>query len=196
MDSRCGTEVSAASSNEAGHAQKIPPRIIILDVETTGLSPRNGDKVVELAALELWNGVTVGRTFHTLVNPGRPIPAPASAIHGISNADVRDAPSFEQIVAPFAAFISDRATQVWAHNAAFDRRFITSEFDQAHAAFENEFVCSVGFFRRRLMGRVPNFRLSTIAELAGYQWTGRGAHSALEDCRALAHSIARLGFEH
>src|SRR5262249_44167342 len=78
----------------------------VLDVETTGLNPKLGDRICEIALLKTRNTETLA-TFHTLVNPGRPISPAASAINNISDAMVKDAPSFAAIAPEILAFTQD-----------------------------------------------------------------------------------------
>ncbi|MBV9103382.1 MAG: DNA polymerase III subunit epsilon, partial [Candidatus Eremiobacteraeota bacterium] len=101
-----------------------PARVVVLDTETTGLS--NSSRIVELAALEVepLSG-RVLRRLHHLVNPGMPIPAAATKIHGLRNTDVANKPVFAEIAQELADFV--RGATIAAQNATFDRRMLESE---------------------------------------------------------------------
>ncbi len=105
-------------------------RFIMLDTETTGLSPANGDKMVEIGAIEMCGRkVNPDGVFHHYIHPGRDIPDEVVRIHGIDNNKVKDCPSFADIAPQFLAFI-DGATLV-IHNAPFDLGFIMNELAEA-----------------------------------------------------------------
>jgi DNA polymerase-3 subunit epsilon len=105
-------------------------RLIMLDTETTGLSPFSGDRIVEIGAVEVVHrSLEQTRNFHHYVNPGRPIPDEVVRIHGISDAHVQDKPGFADIAGEFLEFI-DGATLV-IHNAPFDLGFIMNELSLA-----------------------------------------------------------------
>ncbi len=100
-------------------------RELCLDIETTGLNPKEGHKIIEIACVELVNKVKTGNFFHTYVNPRRDVPQEAFAIHGISTDFLKDKPIFDHVVHKFLDFIKD--TPVVIHNAAFDTKFINYE---------------------------------------------------------------------
>lgn len=100
-------------------------REICLDIETTGLDPREGHKIIEIACVELVNKVKTGKFFHSYVNPRRDVPQEAFRIHGISTEFLQDKPIFDHVVYKFLDFIKD--TKIIIHNAAFDTKFINHE---------------------------------------------------------------------
>lgn len=100
-------------------------REICLDIETTGLNPHDGHRIVEIACIELINKVKTNNFFHTYVNPRRDVPQEAYAIHGISTEFLQDKPIFDHVVNRFLDFIKD--TKVIIHNANFDTKFINYE---------------------------------------------------------------------
>ncbi len=103
-------------------------REIVFDTETTGLDCK-ADRIIEIGGVELVNRFPTGRTFHAYINPqGRSVHAEALAVHGISDADLADKPTFEAIAGDFVAFIDGAA--LVAHNAGFDMGFINAEFDR------------------------------------------------------------------
>ena len=104
-------------------------RQIVLDTETTGLEPSQGDRVIEVAAVELVNLLPTGATFHRLVDPERDIPTEATRVHGFTNGDLAGKPKFAEIVDELIAFLGD--SPVIAHNAPFDFGFLDVEFTRA-----------------------------------------------------------------
>ncbi len=100
-------------------------RKILLDLETTGLSHKNGDKIIEIAAIELHDDHLIGKEYHRYINPKRSIPKEATAVHGIKDMDVANSPTFADISDEFLKFIGDSA--IIAHNATFDMGFINAE---------------------------------------------------------------------
>lgn len=104
-------------------------RKIILDVETTGFSYADGDKVVEVACVEFFNDTDFGKEFHYYINPQRNIPDESARIHGITNQKVENSPIFKDIAQQLVDFIAD--SPIIAHNAEFDRGFINGELKDA-----------------------------------------------------------------
>ncbi len=100
-------------------------REIILDTETTGLSPKSGDKIIEIGCIEIINRVETGNVFHTYINPERDIPYAASKIHGITDEKVANKPTFANIADDFLEFIKD--SNIVIHNASFDIGFLNHE---------------------------------------------------------------------
>ena len=82
-------------------------REIVLDTETTGLDPATGDRIVEIGAIELWNHLPTGKTFHKYLNPERNMPEEAQAVHGLTEEFLKDKPVFAQIADDFLEFIKD-----------------------------------------------------------------------------------------
>ncbi|MEO6379403.1 MAG: exonuclease domain-containing protein, partial [Caulobacteraceae bacterium] len=106
-------------------------REIVLDTETTGLDPRTGHRVIEIACIEVEDLLPTGRHFHRYINPGREIDPEAERVHGISLKFLADKPAFDapEICDEFLDFVGD--AQLVAHNAPFDRGFINSELERA-----------------------------------------------------------------
>ncbi len=100
-------------------------REIVMDTETTGLEPKDGHRIVEIGAIELLNHVPTGNVFHEYINPRRPMPAEAFAVHGISDGDLADKPPFEDLAQKFMDFIGDAVLVI--HNAPFDVKFLNFE---------------------------------------------------------------------
>lgn len=100
-------------------------REIVLDTETTGMDPDQGDRLVEIGCVELINQIPTGRTYHQYINPERDVPADAVAVHGLTNAFLAGYPTFAEVVDAFLEFIGDDKLVI--HNAAFDVKFLNAE---------------------------------------------------------------------
>src|SRR6185437_10851135 len=107
-------------------------REIVLDTETTGLSPEQGHRVVELGCVELLNRIPTGATFHAYLNPERDMPAEAFAVHGLSAEFLRDKPRFIEVADAFIEFIGDAPLVI--HNAGFDHNFLCAELKRVDRA--------------------------------------------------------------
>ncbi|MBA4070629.1 MAG: hypothetical protein C0497_02160 [Gemmatimonas sp.] len=173
-------------------------RFVVVDVETTGTSHGRGDRVTEVAAVVVDEGaITEG--FQTLVNPGRPIPWRVTALTGISDAMVADAPRFEEIADDLARVLAERTFV--AHNAPFDWGFLGMEFARAGlpGALHGMPLCTVRL-ARRLLAHLPRRNLDSVALHYGVPIENR--HRALGDARATAlilrgllHDLERQGVE-
>lgn len=117
-------------------------REIVLDTETTGFEPAEGHRIVEIGAVELYNHLPTGRTWHQYINPERPMPKEAFEVHGIGHdildppgqpvpggVTLRDKPVFARIGRAFLDFVGD--AQLVIHNAAFDMKFLNFELERA-----------------------------------------------------------------
>ena len=154
---------------------------LALDFETTGLDSTIG-RVVEIGAIRFRlgsEGCVEEAALACLVDPGMPIPRQASAIHGISDEDVKGAPAFREIV-PALLAIADGAVIV-AHNVRFDLSFLDAELSRIGAARpEAKVEDTVGLSRRAFPGRA-SYRLGAIASALGID--AGSAHRALDDAR-------------
>ncbi len=104
-------------------------RQIVLDTETTGLDPRQGHRVIEVAAIEL-NGRSISeRSFHRYINPEREIDAGAAEVHGLTLERLQNEPKFAEIAPAFLEFI--RGAELVIHNAPFDVGFLNKELELA-----------------------------------------------------------------
>ena len=97
-------------------------RLIVLDTETTGLSPENGDRILELGCVELMHRKLTGRNFHYYINPERDSHEEALNVHGITTDFLQDKPKFAQIVDEFLKYVN--GADVIIHNAPFDLGFL------------------------------------------------------------------------
>jgi len=165
-------------------------RAILFDTETTGLDPRSGDRVIEIAALELVNEIPTGRHFHALVDPERDIPEDATRVHGITALHLRGKPRFAEIATELLEFFGD--CPLIAHNAAFDFAFLDAEFfrlslPRLDAA---RMVDTLALAKGRFPG-LPN-SLDALCRRFGIDLSARTAHNALLDCRLLADVYMEL----
>jgi DNA polymerase-3 subunit epsilon len=154
---------------------------IVLDFETTGLSPAQGDRAIEIGAVRLRDGVVVDR-FQSLMHPGMRISSFIEGYTGISNSMLADAESCEVVMQRFVDFAGD--SNFVAHNASFDRRFLEAEYSRIGCAHSNNFACSM-LAARRLCPDVPNHRLGTLVECLALPNDGT-FHRALADAEMTA----------
>ncbi|MCB1386643.1 MAG: DNA polymerase III subunit epsilon [Nitratireductor sp.] len=166
-------------------------REIIFDTETTGLRPEEGERVIEIGAVEFVNRTATGRTFHHYINPeGRKVDPGAYAVHGISNEQLADKPSFADLAEEFLEFI-DGADLV-AHNAAFDINFINHEFARIGIApVDPGRVVDTLTIARRKHPMAQN-SLDRLCERYGIDNRHRTLHGALLDAQLLAEVYIEL----
>lgn len=150
--------------------------VVVLDFETTGISPGQGDRAIEIGAVRLADGQIVER-FQSLMDPGRRISGFIESYTGISNAMVQSAPPCAEVMADFADFIGD--ANLVAHNASFDQRFLDAELARIGRDYGGDFACSM-LIARRLFQEAPNHKLGTLVDYTGLSGDGR-FHRALYD---------------
>jgi DNA polymerase-3 subunit epsilon len=154
-------------------------REVILDTETTGLDPAGGDRIVEIAALELFNGSITERKFHAYINPERDMPDSAFKVHGISQDFLSDKPVFDSIADLFIEFIGQDV--IVAHNAEFDIKFLNAELERVgRAPIDNARVVDTLTLARRKHPGVSN-SLDALCTRYGIDRTRRSKHGALID---------------
>lgn len=165
-------------------------RQIVLDTETTGLDPRSGDRVIEVAAVELLNLLPTGAAFHCVIDPERDIPADATRIHGFSNADVAGKPKFGEIAEAMLEFIGD--APIIAHNAPFDFGFLDAELRRIGRPplGQARMIDSLMLAKDRFPG-MPN-SLDALCRRFGIDNSMRSSHNAILDCRLLAQVYLEL----
>ena len=160
-------------------------RLIMLDTETTGLSPKNGDRMVEIGAVEVVHRkVNPANTFHHYINPERHIPEEVVRIHGIDDARVKDRPTFAAIADDFLDFIHGATLVI--HNAAFDLGFIMNElhlFDKP--GIEHVPVIDTLELARKRHPQQRN-NLDALCDRYGIERGHRELHGALLDSELLA----------
>lgn len=163
-------------------------REVILDTETTGYSKGNVSKshrIVEIALVELEDGVETGKIFHSYVNPHMKITSKAERIHGISDAFLIGKPAFSSIVIDLLAFIGD--SPIVIHNAAFDTAFLDKEFNLLKPSLQPKCVFHVVDTLTMARQMFPGERndLSSLAKKYSIH-INRDKHGALTDCKILA----------
>ncbi len=149
---------------------------IVFDFETTGHSPLQGDRPIEVGAVKIENDRIVDR-FQSLMNPDFTISSTIEAITGISNELVMQALPCEEVMEAFYAFIGN--APLVAHNAAFDLSFLDAELERLGLHRENEVACSL-LISRRIFQDAPNYKLKTLVEYCGI-FSNDVFHRALED---------------
>jgi DNA polymerase-3 subunit epsilon len=164
-------------------------REIVLDTETTGLDPREGHRIVEIACIELVHHVPTGRSFHRYVDPGRDVPEDARAVHGLSAEFLAGQPSFAAIVDELLAFIgSDRLVM---HNAEFDLAFLNAELARlGRPPLDGAHVDTLSLARRRFPGAPAS--LDALCRRFAIDLSDREKHGAEIDCRLLAAVYVEL----
>jgi DNA polymerase-3 subunit epsilon len=155
--------------------------LIILDFETTGLSPNMGDRAIEIGAVKLENG-KVTEQFQALMNPGRPVSSFIEDYTGITNEMLSKAAPCEEVMTEFADFIQGQ--NLVAHNASFDKRFLDNELQQISSNYDGQFACSL-LVSRRLYQSAPNHKLGTLINYKGIASSG-SYHRALYDAQMTA----------
>ena len=162
-------------------------RIVVLDTETTGLSTREGHRIIEIGCVELINRRLTGKRFHTYLNPERKIDDGAIAVHGISNEFLDDKPLFKQVSAEFIAFIKN--AELVIHNAPFDVGFINNELSllEDHAITIADFCLvfdTLVYARKKHPGQRNS--LDALCKRYGIDNSHRELHGALLDAEILA----------
>jgi len=165
-------------------------REIVLDTETTGLSPAEGHRVVEIGCIELRNHVPTGQTFHCHVNPEMAMPSAAFEVHGLSDQFLADKPKFAAVADPFLDFIADSPLVI--HNAAFDMAFVNAELARLKRTPvpDSRAIDTVALARRKYPGAPAS--LDALCRRFGIDNTHRTVHGALLDAGLLAEVYLEL----
>jgi len=162
-------------------AHKSANSLVVLDFETTGLSPDKGDRAIEIGAVRIVDGV-IGEQFQALMNPGRRVSPFIEDYTGISNEMLAQAAPCSQVMNEFCDFIGD--DNLLAHNASFDQKFLEHELGFINRHYSGEFTCSL-LAARRLITDAPSHSLGNLVkhqELAG----DGSFHRALFDAQMTA----------
>jgi DNA polymerase-3 subunit epsilon len=164
--------------------------LVVFDTETTGLEPSRGDEVVQIAGIRVVNGrVLRGEVFDSYVDPGRPIPAVASRVHGITDDMVRGADRIDRVLQRFHGFVGDAA--LVAHNAAFDMKFLVRDGAKCGLVFDAPVLDTV-LLAAHLFGSTDNLTLDALAARFGVVIDAQDRHTALGDSVATALVLVRL----
>jgi DNA polymerase III subunit epsilon len=165
-------------------------REIVFDTETTGLDPTNGDRIVEIGCVELFNHIPTGKTFHRYVNPERPMPIEAMQVHGLDDKFLADKPVFSKIAAELTAFLGD--APMIAHNAEFDLAFLNAEFARCgHPGIAAARIIDSLMLARRKHPAGPN-SLDALCARYFVDSSRRSLHGALLDSHLLAEVYVEL----
>lgn len=165
-------------------------REIVLDTETTGFEPEQGDRIVEIGAVELFNHVPTGKTYHQYINPERSMPQEAFEVHGLGDDFLRDKPVFADVAQAFVDFIGD--AQLVIHNAAFDMKFLNAELswvNRGSIPFDRA-IDTLTIARRRFPGSPAS--LDALCRRFGIDNSSRTLHGALLDSEILAEVYLEL----
>lgn len=164
-------------------------REIVLDTETTGLSPAMGDKLVEIGCVELINHIPSGRHYHVYLNPQRSMPEEAFRVHGLSEEFLADKPLFKAVAGDFIDFIGDATLII--HNAPFDMGFLNAELERAgHRPLANRVIDTVMLARDKHPG--ARVSLDALCKHYGIDNSRRTLHGALLDSEILAEVYLEL----
>ena len=169
-------------------------QFIAFDLETTGLSAAM-DRIVEIAAVRfLETGEEIAR-FQTLVNPERPVPPGAFAVHGLPDHLLAEAPTAREVLPAFLAFLGDTSgIALLAHNAAFDAGFLGTELSRAGLPIPECAIFDTLALARRRLPMLPSHRLEAVVRHLGLD--ARGAHRAMADSLLVKQIWLRLEGHH
>jgi DNA polymerase-3 subunit epsilon len=156
--------------------------IVVLDFETTGLSPDYGDRTIEVGAVLIRNNQIVDR-FQSLMNPGMRVSSFIEDYTGITNKMLRSSPSIAEVMHNFTSFMGKN--YLVAHNASFDRRFLDAELNRINKQRRQEVACSM-LVSRRLYPEAPSHSLGKIVHFKKIK-TGGVYHRALADAEMTGH---------
>ncbi len=165
-------------------------REIVLDTETTGFDPESGDRIVEIGAVELWNHVATGNTYHQYINPERSMPQEAFEVHGLGDDFLRDKPVFAQIADAFLEFVGD--SKMIIHNASFDMKFLNAELkwlNKRQLPWEQA-LDTLAIARKRFPGSPAS--LDALCRRFNIDNSSRTLHGALLDSEILAEVYLEL----
>ncbi|MGE4481534.1 DNA polymerase III subunit epsilon [Acidocella sp.] len=165
-------------------------RSVLFDTETTGFEPLTGDRVIEIAAIELDNDLPTENKFYALLDPERDIPADSTRIHAITNAHVEGKPKFADVAEEMLAFFGD--SPLIAHNAPFDFGFISAELERIGKPplDKARMIDTLVLAKERFPG-MPN-SLDALCRRFEIDLSARTTHNALLDCKLLAEVYVEL----
>jgi len=165
-------------------------REIVLDTETTGFEPSEGDRIVEIGAVELFNHLPTGRTYHQYINPERNMPEAAFNVHGLSKEFLSNKPLFKDIAQEFIDFIKD--SKLVIHNASFDMKFLNAELKWVNrpALPNHQAIDTLAIARRKFPGSPAS--LDALCRRFGIDNSSRTLHGALLDSEILSEVYLEL----
>jgi DNA polymerase III subunit epsilon len=165
-------------------------REIVLDTETTGFEPTEGDRIVEIGAVELFNHMPTGRTYHQYINPERPMPKAAFEVHGLGDDFLRDKPVFREIAQAFLDFVGSDLLVI--HNASFDMKFLNHELGVVGLPKlpSTQALDTLAIARQKFPGSPAS--LDALCRRFGVDNSNREKHGALLDSEILAEVYLEL----
>ncbi len=178
-------------------------REIVLDTETTGFDPESGDRIVEIGAVELWNHVATGETYHVYINPERSMPEEAFGVHGIGpdlleppqpakpgQITLKDKQVFAKVGQGFRDFVGDAKLVI--HNASFDMKFLNAELGWMGAPLipMDQALDTLAIARKRFPGSPAS--LDALCRRFNIDNSNRVLHGALLDSEILAEVYLEL----
>ena len=165
-------------------------REIVMDTETTGLSPDEGHRIVEIGCVELFNHVPTGKVYHQYINPERDMPTEAFEVHGLSEERLSKEPVFAEIADAFVEFIGDAKLVI--HNASFDMKFLNAEL-KWHGKPQLDYdraIDTLAIARRKFPGAQAS--LDALCRRFNIDNSARELHGALLDSEILADVYLEL----
>ena len=165
-------------------------REIVLDTETTGFDPEEGDRLIEIGCVELVNHIPTGNNLHLYFNPLRDVPEEAVRVHGLTTQFLSDKPLFSEKVDEFLEFIKEDALII--HNAEFDMKFLNAELKMAGmpALTKNPVIDTLPMARQKFPGQAAN--LDALCKRFKIDNSNRTLHGALLDSELLAEVYLEL----
>jgi DNA polymerase-3 subunit epsilon len=165
-------------------------REIVLDTETTGLSPKKGDRIVEIGCVELVNHLPTGKCFHEYINPERDMPKKAQEVHGLSESFLAEKPIFSDILEAFDGFIG--SSPLIIHNAEFDMSFLNWERKRLNLELisMSRTIDTLMLAREKFPGSQAN--LDALCRRFQIDISDRSLHGALKDAKLLAEVYLEL----
>ncbi len=165
-------------------------REIVLDTETTGFEPKQGDRIVEIGGVELLNHMPTGRTYHQYIDPKRAMPENAFKVHGLGDDFLRGKPVFAEIADAFLEFVGDAKLVI--HNAAFDMKFLNAELRwlNKHQLPWEQAIDTLAIARKKFPGSPAS--LDALCRRFNIDNGARTLHGALLDSEILAEVYLEL----
>ena len=163
---------------------------VFLDTETTGLSFRDGHKIVEIACIETKDLIPTGNIFHKLINPKRNIPDAAFKVHGFSEEFLKDKETFNEVADEFISFVKEK--KIIIHNASFDLGFLDGELNEIkkQKVEKNHVIDSLEVARNKFPGSSNS--LDALCRKFNIDLSRRIKHNALLDCELLREVYINL----
>lgn len=157
-------------------------KLVIIDFETTGMSP-DYNRIIEIGAMQIEDN-TITSSFSQLINPKQYIPTFITQLTGISNQMVRNQPCAAEIMPKFYDFLGDSI--ILAHNISFDKKFLIAEMKRVNLSISNDYLCSL-LLARRIFQESPNHKLGTLVRYLNIPMdNNHQEHRALDDVKVTA----------